>query len=231
MKKKVKILIVVVLALIISFAMYSLASFIIKHGYDSEDRLRNKIQESEEDQAKIDPKDSIEYKDPDSESGFSEVKVLYDSENLEDRREEFLDKRNNFDKYIDIIGYIEDNAEDVFKKLEVGEESLSVDAEKTLNASFDVSFDWKELSKYKSVYVQNGTTVIDMFNDKYVICSYNYYFNDRIQLFVVDYSKSLFNVNYKTLIDFGQENPLLFYPDMCYYERVGNIDIVYFKEI
>lgn len=231
MKKKVKILIIVLVALIISFGLYSVSSFIVKHGYNSEDKLRDEIQEAEDNQPKIDPKDSMEYKEPDNDSGYSEVEVLYNSENLEDRREEFLDKQNNFEKYIDIIGYIEDNAKDVFKNLELGEESLSVDAEKILNASFDVSYDWKELLGYKSVYVKNGATVIDMFDGKYVICSYNYYFNDKIQLFVVDYSKSLFNVNYKTLIDFGQENPLLLYPDKCFYERVGNIDIVYFKEI
>ncbi len=231
MKKKFKVLIVILVVLILGYGVYRLADFVISIGYDSESRLREDISEAEEEQKKVDVNDTIEYKNPDSESGYSEVEVLYSNVDLEDRREEFLDREDNFDKYIDIIAYVEDNAEDVFNTLEVGEESLAEEAKRVLDASFEVSYDWNELSGYSSVYVRNGATVIDMFCGKYVIYSYNYYFNDKVQLFVVDYSKSLFNVNYKKLIDFGQENTLLFYPDLCYKETVDGIDIVYFKEI
>lgn len=228
MKRRIKMLFIIGIVVLIGVGLFSISKGIVNVGYSSEDRLVEEDREKKEKQNKVDTETSKKFIG-EVEDGYSMVERIFDDKNLEERRSELLQESEP--TVSGILNYIRDVYKERFELLEVGEWKVASDADYILSSREVSNYDWYRLQQNSLVYVSDGAFIIDMFDSTYIVYGYNYSSTDRLQLFVVDYSKSKMNVKNNTLFDFGQEKGLLFYPELGYYENVDGVDIVYFKEM
>lgn len=213
---------------LIGVGLFSVSKGIVNKGYSSEARLVEEDREKKEKQNKVDTETGKKFVG-EIEDGYSMVERIFDDKNLEERRSELLQESKPTVR--GILDYIRDVYKERFELLEVGEWKVASDADYILSSREVSNYDWYRLQQNSLVYVSDGAFIIDMFDSTYIVYGYNYSSTDKLQLFVVDYSKSKMNVKNNTLFDFGQEKGLLFYPELGYYENVDGVDIVYFKEM
>lgn len=211
---------------LIGVGLFSISKGIVNVGYSSEARLVEENMEKKEKQNKVETGKKFV---GEVEDGYSMVERIFDDKNLEERRSELLQESEP--TVSGILDYIRDVYKERFESLEVGEWRVASDADYILSSREVTNYDWYRLQQNSLVYVSDGAFIIDMFDSTYIVYGYNYSSTDKLQLFVVDYSKSKMNVKNNTLFDFGQEKGLLFYPELGYYENVDGVDIVYFKEM
>ena len=221
-------LFIIGIVVLIGVGLFSISKGIVNVGYSSEDRLVEEDREKKEKQNKVDTETSKKFIG-EVEDGYSMVERIFDDKNLEERRSELLQESEPTVSCI--LNYIRDVYKERFELLEVGEWKVASDADYILSSREVSNYDWYRLQQNSLVYVSDGAFIIDMFDSTYIVYGYNYSSTDKLQLFVVDYSKSKMNVKNNTLFDFGQEKGLLFYPELGYYENVDGVDIVYFKEM
>lgn len=226
MKRHVRVLFILGIVGLIGIGLFSISRGIVNIGYSSEARLVEENMEKKEKQNKVETGKKFV---GEVEDGYSMVERIFDDKNLEERRSELLQESESIVK--GILDYIRDVYKERFESLEVGEWRVASDADYILSSREVANYDWYRLQQNSLVYVSDGAFIIDMFDATYVVYGYNYLSTDRLQLFVVDYSKSKMNVKNNTLFDFGQEKGLLFYPELGYYENVDGVDIIYFKEM
>lgn len=216
------------IVVLIGVGLFSVSKGIVNKGYSSEARLVEEDREKKEKQNKVDTGTGKKFVGG-IEDGYSMVERIFDDKNLEERRSELLQESESTVR--GILDYIRDVYKERFELLEVGEWKVASDADYILSSREVSNYDWYRLQQNSLVYVSDGSFIIDMFDSTYVVYGYNYSSTDKLQLFVVDYSKSKMNVKNNTLFDFGQEKGLLFYPELGYYENVDGVDIIYFKEM
>lgn len=228
MKRRIKALFILGIVVLIGVCLFSVSECIVYKGYSSEARLVEEDKAKKENQNKVDTETGKKFIG-EVEDGYSMVECIFDDKNLEERRSELLQESDL--KVSGVLDYIRDVYKERFESLEVGEWKVASDADYILSSRKIANYDWYRLQQNSLVYVSDGAFIIDMFDSTYIVYVYNYSSTDRLQLFVVDYSKSKMNVKNNTLFDFGQEKGLLFYPELGYYENVDGVDIVYFKEM
>ena len=236
LKRYIKIIIIIICVGLILFGVYSLARVLVNNTYSSVDMVEEDDEDNKENKNNLSSEENLnkeedtkEYSSDGTDSEFQKVTKLFDNENLSERQPNYLGDK--YSKYQNILSYIESNYNSVFESLSLSSDQvISVDADYELYAGSISSFDWNAIQEYNNVYVRDSSTIIGLYGDSCVVYAYNLEMNDKIQLFVVDYSEAKLSTNNKILFDFGQEKNLLFSTLNCKYETVDGCELIYFKE-
>lgn len=222
LKKHMKVLIILFIVFVIGAGVVYLSKTIVKSTYSSidilvqEEDVKNTPKESSKntysENSKVFVSDSSEEtSDSDSDISMKKVSVLYDSNNVDIREQEYLVNKGY--NYTDILDKIKEVAPNIFNEIEYTGNNVDYSNYVELERSDLNIFNNTFLQGNTFAYSQDSTEIISMFDNYYIVYKYLYNRdNSKSYFIVVDYSDALFNSNNKSLFDFGQSKNIMINP-------------------
>lgn len=187
-----KKVIALVVTIIVLLGLYSMSVYLINNGVSSADVVYENT------------KDEIKAPDIKEEEQFNKVSKLYDSEDLDKRCRYYLS--DNYNYYSDVFNYISENYESVFDEID-SNYTESGDKSNSYNYLYGEDLNFDDFFNYDYIGISYGPKIVNMFNNTYIVYSYNYP-NTKNMLIVYDYSDVKLNTFSTKVFDFGQEDTL-----------------------
>lgn len=224
MKKRIKVIIILLVVVLILLSIFGLSRLIVSRSYSSLEVVQ---QESLKKDAKTPApaSDGRVYIDDGTNSDIQRVSRLFDSEDLEERQEEYLGE--DLEKFRDLLDMIESEYSDVFSEIDYErpeEYEISIECTSGVN-DFSVAM----LEKGTNIQINSSLTVIGMYGESCIVFANGYPYLDTTELIVVDYSNAPFNVDARELMDFGDVCSLLILDGSYRVDSSEWLPIVYVK--
>ena len=222
MRKKLEILVKVGLIFLFLWGVISLSRVIVRGSYSSLEVLTSKDRENSSSSSSEESKDVLE-KVFTSDDEFSTVSLLYNPNNLEERRNVFLE--NNYPELLktDLISNIKESAQSEFSSVFAPDNSI----EDTYTVMSDTGELSKELLKEKgSVLVRQDLCIVDFFDNTYVV--YEYISNPSI-IVCVDYSHTLFSRDSTGILNLGDTDSVYLMDGSYTIKDINDYIVIYAK--
>ena len=222
MRKRLEIVIKLALIGLFLLGVISLSRIIVRASYSSLAVLNSKNAEKSD-------SDSTEYKDIlekvfTSADEYSTVSLLYNPNNLAERRNVFLE--NNYPELLesDILSRVEDSAKEAF-------ESVFARDDSNMSEVYTVESDTGELSsslleEKGSVLVRQDLCIVDFFDNTSVVYEY---ISDPSVIVCVDYSHTLFSQESSGIINLGDTGSVYLTTGSYTVENLDNYTVIYAK--
>lgn len=222
MRRKLEILVKIVLIFLFLWGVVSLSRVIVSGSYSSLEFLASKDKENTRSFSSEESADVLE-KVFTSDDKFSTVSLLYNPNNLEERRNVFLE--NNYPELLktDLLSRIKESASDEFSGLFAPDNSI----EGIYNVMSDTGELSEELLKEKvDVLVRQDLCIADFFNETSVV--YEYISNPSI-IVCVDYSNTLFNRESKGIMNLGDTGSVYLTKGSYSLQNIEGYTVIYAK--
>ena len=222
MRRKLEMLVKVGLIFLFLWGVVSLSRVIVSGSYSSLEVLVSKGKENISSSSSEESADVLE-KVFTSDDKFSTVSLLYNPNNLEERRNVFLE--NNYPELLktDLLSKIKESASDEFSGIFA--------PDNTIDGIYTIMSDTGELSeellKEKvDVLIRQDLCIVDFFNETSVV--YEYIANPSI-LVCVDYSQTLFNRESRGIMNLGDTGSVYLTKDSYSIKNIEGYTVIYAK--
>ena len=222
MRRKLEILVKIVLIFLFLWGVVSLSRVIVSGSYSSLEFLASKDKENTSSSSSEESEDVLE-KVFTSDDKFSTVSLLYNPNNLEERRNVFLE--NNYPELLktDLLSRIKESASDKFSGISAPDNSI----EGIYNVMSDTGELSEDLLKEKvNVLVRQDLCIADFFKETSVV--YEYISNPSI-IVCVDYSNTLFNRESKGIMNLGDTGSVYLTKGSYSLQNIEGYTVIYAK--
>lgn len=247
MKKRMKVLIILGVVVVSSLGVYGLSSFIVDKSYDSYLEVSKEKSDKEKKQKKVEIKDAEEPKE-DKQEGTTEpsgrgdgFSMKYEnSDNPTDVPDAVYDKRDVTDerqkqylgdtyaRYSEVLNEVGSNVVEYCS--DVPEKVYKQDSNiKLYNVDINSDMDLGNINQYSMVTFKNSLTVLGMYEDKYLVCAYNYPYNITNDLVCIDYSSTQFSTDFTKGYDYGSVISLSVVPDCALIKDICGFKVLFTK--